>query len=103
MMRTKILGLGSYVPDRVVDNDELPYLDAQHQRQQTRQIETDAAWIQKRTGIKARRFVPADGSVSTSDLALHASRRALADACVEPGEIDCIIFGTLSPDFHFPG
>jgi 3-oxoacyl-[acyl-carrier-protein] synthase-3 len=103
MLRTKILGLGSYVPDRVVDNDELPFLDDQHRRQATKQIDTDDAWIQKRTGIKARRFVPNDGSIATSDLALHAARRALADAGLEAGDIDCIIFGTLSPDIHFPG
>src|SRR4051812_366770 len=103
MLRTKILGLGSYVPDRVVDNHELPFLDDRHVRQATQQTETDDAWIQKRTGIVARRYVPNDGSVATSDLALHAARRALADANVEAGEIDCIIFGTLSPDFHFPG
>jgi 3-oxoacyl-[acyl-carrier-protein] synthase-3 len=103
MVRTKILGLGSYVPERVVDNHELPFLDNQHRRQDTRQIETDDEWIQKRTGIRERRYVPNDGSVSTSDLALHAARRALIDANLEPGEIDCIILGTLSPDFHFPG
>ena len=103
MIRTQILGLGSYVPDRIVGNDELPFLDDQHRRQDTRQIETDDEWIQKRTGIQARRYVPNDGSVATSDLALAASQRALEDAHVSPGEIDCIIFGTLSPDFHFPG
>lgn len=103
MLRTKILGLGSYVPERVVSNEELPFLDARHQRQPTRQTETDDAWIHKRTGIKARRYVPSDGSVATSDLGLHAARRALADAGVEPADIDCIIFGTLSPDWHFPG
>jgi 3-oxoacyl-[acyl-carrier-protein] synthase-3 len=103
MIRTKILGLGSYVPDRVVDNHELPFLDDQHRRQPTQQIETDDAWIQKRTGILERRYVPNDGSVATSDLALWAAQRALADAEVAAAEIDCIIFGTLSPDFHFPG
>jgi 3-oxoacyl-[acyl-carrier-protein] synthase-3 len=103
MIRTKILGLGSYVPDRVVDNQELAFLDDHHVRQATRQIETSDDWIQKRTGIQARRYVPNDGSVATSDLALHAARRALADASIEAGEIDCIILGTLSPDFHFPG
>lgn len=103
MIRTKILGLGSYVPDRVVDNHELPFLNDQHVRQPTQQIETSDAWIQERTGIHARRYVPNDGSVATSDLALHAAKRALADAGVEPEAIDCIIFGTLSPDFHFPG
>jgi 3-oxoacyl-[acyl-carrier-protein] synthase III len=103
MLRTKILGLGSYVPDRVVDNHELPYLDDQHRRRDTVQTETDDAWIQRRTGIQERRYVPNDGSVATSDLALFAARRALDDAGVAATEIDCIIFGTLSPDFHFPG
>jgi 3-oxoacyl-[acyl-carrier-protein] synthase-3 len=103
MIRTKILGLGSYVPDRVVTNEEIPFLDDQHVRQATRQTETDNEWIQKRTGIRERRYVPNDASVGTSDLALQASKRALADAGVDASEIDCIILGTLSPDIHFPG
>ena len=101
MPRTAVLGLGSYVPDRVVTNDELRFLDQRHERQETPTIETDDAWIQKRTGIRERRYV-APG-VYTSDLAVEASRRALADAGVEAGEVDCIIVGTLSPDIHFPG
>src|ERR1700755_2340735 len=103
MKRTKILGLGSYVPDRVVSNDELRFLNDRHVRQDTPQIETSDEWIQKRTGIVERRYVPNDGSVATSDLALHAGRAALADARVDAAEIDCIILGTLSPDMHFPG
>jgi len=103
MLRTKILGLGSYVPDRVVTNDEISYLDDHHVRHAEKRTETNDAWIQQRTGIKERRYVPNDGSVSTSDLALEAARRALADANVAAGELDCIIFGTLSPDQHFPG
>jgi len=103
MIRTKILGLGSYVPDRIVTNDELAYLDDQHVRQETIQTETNDEWIQKRTGIRERRYVPNDGAWATSDLALQAAKRALTDANLEPTEIDCIIFGTLSPDFHFPG
>ncbi|HEY1551064.1 MAG TPA: beta-ketoacyl-ACP synthase III [Kofleriaceae bacterium] len=103
MIRTKILGLGSYVPERVVTNEELPYFNDQHVRQATIQTETDDEWIQKRTGIKERRYVPNDGSMATSDLALEASKRAIADAGLEPKDIDCIILGTLSPDFHFPG
>ena len=82
MIRTKLLGLGGYVPDRVVDNDELAHLNERHERQPTRTIDTDDAWIRQRTGIETRRFVPNDGSVATSDLAAHAARRALADAQV---------------------
>src|SRR6478672_7307692 len=103
MIRTKILGLGSYVPDRVVTNEEIPFLDDKHVRQATKQTETDDAWIQQRTGIKERRYVPNDGSTATSDLALHAARAAITDAGIEAKDIDCIIFATLSPDFHFPG
>src|SRR5688572_3204680 len=103
MVRAKILGLGSYVPDRIVTNEELAYLDERHVRQATKQTETSDEWIQQRTGIRERRYVPNDSSVATSDLALFAAKRALLDANIEPAEIDCIIFGTLSPDFHFPG
>ena len=103
MIRTHVLGIGSYVPDRVVTNDELRFLDDKHVRQETQTIETDDEWIQKRTGIKERRYVPNDSSMWTSDLALRASQAALADAGVAANEIDCIIFGTLSPDYHFPG
>ena len=103
MIRTKILGLGSYVPERVVPNEEIPFLDDKHVRQATQVTETNDAWIQQRTGIKERRYVPNDGSMSTSDLAVQAAKRAIADAGIEPSDIDCIILGTLSPDFHFPG
>ena len=101
MLRTAVLGLGSYVPDRVVTNDELRYLDATHTRQAEPTMATDDAWIQQRTGIRERRYV-APG-VATSDLALEASKRALADAGLAATDIDCIIIGTLSPDIFFPG
>ena len=101
MIRTKVLGLGSYVPDRVVKNDEIRHLDDRHVAQDAVRTETDDAWIQQRTGIKERRYV-AEGTY-TSDLGLEASKRALADAGVTAEEIDCIIFATLSPDIHCPG
>ncbi len=101
MIRTKVLGLGSFVPDRVVKNEEIPFLNDKHVRQETQQSETSDEWIQRRTGIKERRYVT-EGT-ATSDLALQAAKRALADANMEPHEIDCIILGTLSPDIHFPG
>ena len=103
MIRTKILGLGSYVPERVVTNDELSFLDDKHVRQATQVTETNDAWIVQRTGIKQRRYVPNDGTWWTSDLAAKAAERAIADAGLVPTDIDCIILGTLSPDFHFPG
>jgi 3-oxoacyl-[acyl-carrier-protein] synthase-3 len=103
MIRTKVMGLGSYVPERVVPNEEIAFLDAQHVRQAVQQTETNDEWIQKRTGIKERRYVPNDSSVATSDLAVHAAKRALTDAGLEAKDVDCIIMGTLSPDFHFPG
>jgi 3-oxoacyl-[acyl-carrier-protein] synthase III len=103
MIRTKVLGLGSYVPERVVTNEEISFLDDRHVRQATQQTETDDQWIRKRTGIEARRYVPNDGSTATSDLALEATKRALADAGAAATDIDCIIFATLSPDIHFPG
>jgi 3-oxoacyl-[acyl-carrier-protein] synthase-3 len=103
MIRTKVMGLGSYVPDRVVTNEEIAFLNDKHIRQDRQVTETNDQWIQQRTGIKERRYVPNDGSVWTSDLAVEASKRAIADAGLQPSDIDCIIFGTLSPDFHFPG
>lgn len=103
MIRTKILGLGSYVPDRVVTNEELPFLDDKHIRRDVQQTETNDAWIQQRSGIKERRYVPNDGSTFTSDLAVEASKRAIEDAGIAASDIDCIILGTLSPDMHFPG
>jgi 3-oxoacyl-[acyl-carrier-protein] synthase III len=103
MLRAWILGLGSYVPDRVVPNDEITYLNERHERCAEQQTAVDDEWIRTRTGIEARCYVPADGSMACSDLAAEASQRALADAGIEAKDIDCIIFATLSPDIHFPG
>jgi len=103
MIRTQVLGLGSYVPDRVVTNDQIRFLDSQHKICEEQQTETNDEWIQARTGIRERRYVSPDSGMANSDLALEASKAALADAGVEASEIDCIIFATLSPDIHFPG
>lgn len=103
MIRAKILGLGSYVPDRVVKNEEIPFLDDQHVRQAEMQTETNDEWIRTRTGIEERRYVDNDKDVRTSDLGVEAAKAALADAGLEASDIDCIILGTLSPDIHFPG
>lgn len=103
MIRSKILGLGSYVPDRVVTNEEIPYLDDKHVRQAEQQTETNDEWIKTRTGIEERRYVDNDRDVRTSDLGVEAAKAALEDAGLEASDIDCIILGTLSPDIHFPG
>jgi 3-oxoacyl-[acyl-carrier-protein] synthase-3 len=90
MLRSYVRGVGSYVPPRVVTNDDL-----------SRLMSTSDEWIRTRTGIVERRY--ADAGVQCSDLALEASRKALADAGLEPADLDFIIFATLSPDHHFPG
>ena len=103
MIRATILGLGSYVPPRLVKNEEIPFLNDQHERCDTQQTDTNDAWIRTRSGVEERHYVPNDDSMTCSDLALEACRRALADANVDAKEVDCIILSTLSPDIHFPG
>jgi 3-oxoacyl-[acyl-carrier-protein] synthase-3 len=84
-----ITGLGCYVPDRVVTNDEL----AQH-------VDTSDEWIVERTGIRERRMAAPEQALS--DLALPAAQAALADAGVEAREIDLLLVATVTPDFSFP-
>jgi len=103
VIRSKILGIGSYVPDRVVTNAEIPFLNHNHEVCEEQQTDTNDEWIRTRTGIEERRYVPNDGKWACSDLALEASKAALEDAGVDAKDIDCIILGTLSPDIHFPG
>jgi 3-oxoacyl-[acyl-carrier-protein] synthase III len=103
MIRSKILGLGSYVPDRIVKNEEIPFLNQQHVRVEEMQTQTNDEWIRARTGIEERRYVHNDGKTACSDLGLQAAKRALDDAGLSAKDIDCIIFATLSPDIHFPG
>ena len=85
-------GTGRYVPPRVVTNDEL-----------TQWMDTSDEWIRQRSGIEERHWVPEEGGVGASDLALEASKVALDRAGWRKEEIDIIIFGTLSPDIDFPG
>jgi 3-oxoacyl-[acyl-carrier-protein] synthase-3 len=79
-----------FVPDGVVTNDRL-----------SRLMDTTDGWIRQRTGIEERRF--ARRGQSSSVLGVEAARRALADAGLEPAEIDLIIFATMTPDHYFPG
>ena len=89
-VRTKILGTGHHVPERVVTNHELEKL-----------MDTSDEWIQQRTGIKERRWIAED--CGASDLAKPACEDALKMAGLEATDIDAIIFATLSPDYNFPG
>lgn len=89
-MFARITGVGSYLPGQPVSNDDLVL----------RGIETSDEWIVSRTGIKARHL--AEPGQTSSDLALESSRRALAAAGIEAGELDLIIVATSTPDFIFP-
>ncbi|MHC5310299.1 3-oxoacyl-ACP synthase III family protein [Myroides sp. LJL116] len=91
MYRSKITGLGYYVPDNIVTNDDLSKI-----------MDTNDQWIRERTGIQERRHVslPED---STSTMGVKASRIAMERAGVEPKDIDFVVFATLSPDYYFPG
>ncbi len=91
---SRITGTGSYLPPRRVTNDDLVAELAQ------RGVETSDEWIVERTGIRARHFAAPD--VASSDLALEASRQALAAAGRAPQDIDLIIFATSTPDMVFP-
>src|SRR5690606_34939031 len=91
MTRTAILGMGHYVPSRVVTNDDLAQM-----------FDTSDEWIQQRTGIKERRFIEHSG-IGPSDLAVPAVEMACKNAGINVSDIDAIIFATLSPDHEFPG
>ena len=101
MIRTKVLGIGSYVPDHVVTNEDIQFIDWTLEQQSERTMDTSDEWIQQRSGIKERHYA-ANGELS-SDVALPACQRALEDADVKAEDVDCIILATLSPDIAFPG
>ena len=91
MPRTKIAGIGMYVPPNVVtNNDLLKYMD------------TSDEWIQERTGIKERRYAHRTGETTTT-MGVEASKIAIERAGLTSQDIDFIIFATLCPDYYFPG
>jgi 3-oxoacyl-[acyl-carrier-protein] synthase-3 len=89
LLRSVVLGCGSYLPARILSNDEL-----------AKSVETTDEWIVQRTGIRER-HIAAAGEL-TSDLALHAARAALINAHVEASSIDLIVLATSTPDQTFP-
>ena len=91
LYRSRIKGLGFYVPENVVTNDDLSKL-----------MDTSDEWIQERTGIQQRRHA-LKGSDTTTSMGVKASLKAIEAANINKEEIDFIVFATLSPDFYFPG
>jgi len=89
MIRSAIRGCGSYLPERIVDNEEM-----------SRLVDTSDEWIVARTGIRERR-IATDGEM-TSDLATKAAAAALQAADVEPSDVDLIVLATATPDQTFP-
>lgn len=88
--RSRVMGVGGYVPPRVVTNKDLEQL-----------METTHEWILERTGIEQRHWVdPGEGG---AEMGAKAARKALAAAGLEPQQIDLIVYATLSPDHTFPG
>ncbi|MBK9566846.1 MAG: beta-ketoacyl-ACP synthase III [Saprospiraceae bacterium] len=90
-MRSKIAGIGHYVPERIVKNEEL----AKH-------MDTTNEWIIERTGIEERRYAAKHEETPTTMGAI-ASRIAIERAGIQPEDVDFIIFATISPDYYFPG
>jgi 3-oxoacyl-[acyl-carrier-protein] synthase-3 len=91
MFNSKITGLGYYVPENVVTNDDLSKI-----------MDTSDEWIQERTGIKERRHV-VKGEDTTTSMGVKAAKIAIERAGIDKDEIDFIVFATLSPDYYFPG
>jgi 3-oxoacyl-[acyl-carrier-protein] synthase-3 len=92
MYQSKIAGLGSYVPENVVTNDDLSKL-----------MDTNDAWIQERTGIKERRHIKKGDGNTTAVMGVKAAKIALERSKISKDDIDLIVFATLSPDMYFPG
>ncbi len=91
MHRSKIAGIGYYVPKNVYTNDDLSHF-----------MDTNDAWIQERTGIKERRFADRLEETTTT-MGIEAAKIAIERAGTTAEDIDFVIFATLSPDYYFPG
>jgi len=91
MFRSKISGLGYYVPDNVVTNDDLSKI-----------MDTNDEWIVERTGIHERRHKVLEED-TTSGMGVKAAKKAMERAGVKAEDIDFVVFATLSPDYYFPG
>ena len=91
MYHSKITGLGYYVPDNIVTNDDLSKI-----------MDTNDAWIQERTGIQERRHI-IRGEDTTTSMGVKAAKIAIERSGLTNDDIDFVVFATLSPDYYFPG
>ena len=91
MYHSKIIGLGFYVPDNIVTNDDLSKI-----------MDTNDEWIQERTGIKERRHI-IRGEDTTTSMGVKAAKIAIERSKIAYDDIDFIVFATISPDYYFPG
>lgn len=91
MIRSKIAGIGHYVPEKVVTNDDL-----------SKVMDTTDEWVKERTGIATRRY-GVKHKETTTTMGAEAAKVAIERAGIQKEDIDFIIFATLSPDYYFPG
>jgi 3-oxoacyl-[acyl-carrier-protein] synthase-3 len=91
MLRSRIAGIGHYVPSKVVTNDDLSKI-----------MDTSDEWIQERTGIRERRYAEKHKETTTT-MGARAAEIAIERAGIHKEDVDFIIFATLSPDYYFPG
>jgi len=92
MYNSKITGLGFYVPDNIVTNDDLSKI-----------MDTSDEWIQERTGIKQRHWIKEGSDETSATMGAKAAEIAIERSGLTKDDIDFIVFATLSPDFYFPG
>ncbi|WP_309640568.1 beta-ketoacyl-ACP synthase III [Flavobacterium sp.] len=92
MYHSKIAGLGYFVPEHVVTNDDLSKI-----------IDTNDEWIQERTGIRERRHVVKGSGETTTTMGIKAAEIAIERSGIAKDDIDFIVFATISPDYYFPG
>ena len=89
MIYSKIAGIGSFVPEKVLTNEEMSNI-----------VDTSDEWIMSRTGIKERRI--AEKGLTTSDIAASAAKKALDVSGLKPEDIELVLVGTITPDMIFP-
>lgn len=92
MYTSKIIGMGMYVPENIVTNENLTEL-----------MDTSHEWILERTGIEERRHIKKGDGNTTAVMGVKASKIAIERAGIDKNDIDLILFATLSPDYYFPG